>query len=287
MLLEVFICYESPLCSTLGKASWILTVTVAIVAAALYYFDDTSLSKYSSMAEDMKTLEENFRGQNKSCFILGASGETGKVLLQELLERNIFSKITLIGRRRLTFEGEAYENLAQEVVDFEKLDDYAAAFQGHDVGYCCLGTTRAKAGADGFIRVDHDYVLKSAELAKAGGCSQFHLESSRGADKKSNFLYLKVKGQVEAEIEALGFDRLAIYRPGVLLVDRQESRPGEWLARKFFGAVSAVCSTSMAISIRAVAKAMVSNTLLEPEQKAEILENKDIASLGNVKEKKN
>lgn len=35
----------------------------------------------------------------------------------------------------------------QEVVDFEKLDEYAAAFEGHDVGYCCLGTTRAKAGA--------------------------------------------------------------------------------------------------------------------------------------------
>lgn len=46
---------------------------------------------------------------------------------------------------------------------------------------------------EGFIRVDHDYVLKSAELAKAGGCTQFHLESSRGADKKSGFLYLKVK----------------------------------------------------------------------------------------------
>ena len=43
------------------------------------------------------------------------------------------------------------------------------------------------------MRVDHDYVLKSAELAKAGGCSQFHLESSKGADKGSSFLYLKVK----------------------------------------------------------------------------------------------
>lgn len=32
-------------------------------------------------------------------------------------------------------------------MDFEKLDDYAAAFQGHDVGFCCLGTTRKKAGA--------------------------------------------------------------------------------------------------------------------------------------------
>ncbi|XP_039981538.1 oxidoreductase HTATIP2 isoform X2 [Xiphias gladius] len=232
------------------------------------------------MAEDTKTLEENFRQQNKSCFILGASGETGKVLLRELLERNIFSRITLIGRRQLTFEGIAYGNLVQEVVDFEKLDDYAAAFQGHDVGYCCLGTTRAKAGTEGFIRVDHDYVLKSAELAKAGGCTQFHLESSRGADKNSNFLYLKVKGQVEADVEALGFDRYAIYRPGVLLVDRQESRPGEWLARKFLGAFSAVCSTSMSIPIHVVAKAMVSNTLLRPEQKTEILENTAIATLG-------
>ncbi|MEQ2208705.1 hypothetical protein XENOCAPTIV_012180 [Xenoophorus captivus] len=99
------------LCFSLGKATWILTVTVAILPAVFYYFDDTASSKYTSMAEDIKTLEENFRGQNKSCFILGASGETGKVLLQELLERNIFSKITLIGRRQLTFEDKEYENL--------------------------------------------------------------------------------------------------------------------------------------------------------------------------------
>ncbi|XP_069021753.1 oxidoreductase HTATIP2 [Embiotoca jacksoni] len=268
------------LSTTLGKATGILTLLVAVIAAVLKYLDDPEPVKYISMAEDMKTLEENFRQQNKSCFILGASGETGKALLQELLERNIFSKITLIGRRQLTFEGKAYENLAQELVDFEKLDDYAAAFQGHDVGYCCLGTTKAKSGADGFVRVDHDYIMKSAELAKAGGCAQFHLQSSRGADKNSNFLYLKVKGQVEAEIEALGFDRYAIYRPGVLLVDRQESRPSEWVARKFFGAFSAVCSTSMSIPVPEVAKAMASNALLRPEQKTEILENKAIAALG-------
>lgn len=268
------------LVTALGKATGILTVLIVVIAVVLNYFNDPVPVKYASMAEDMKTLEENFRQQNKSCFILGASGETGKVLLKELLERNIFSKITLVGRRQLTFEDKAYENLVQEVVDFEKLDDYAAAFQGHDVGYCCLGTTKAKAGTDGFIRVDHDYVLKSAELAKAGGCTQFHLESSRGADKNSSFLYLKVKGQVEAEIEALGFDRYAIYRPGVLLVDRVESRPAEFMARKFFSALSSVFSTSMSIPIQAVAKAMVSNTLIQPEKKTEILENNAIATLG-------
>lgn len=53
---------------------------------------------------------------------------------------------------------------------------------------------------DGFVRVDHDYVVKSAELAKSGGCSQFHLMSSRGADQKSSFLYLKVKVSAEAHL---------------------------------------------------------------------------------------
>lgn len=33
------------------------------------------------------------------------------------------------------------------MVDFERLGEHAEAFRGHDVGFCCLGTTRAKAGA--------------------------------------------------------------------------------------------------------------------------------------------
>lgn len=63
-------------------------------------------------------------------------------------------------------------------------------------------------------------------------------------------------------------------------MDRQESRPAEWMARKFFSTVSAVGFRSMAVPIQEVAKAMVSNTVLQPEQKTEILENKDIATLG-------
>uniref|UniRef100_A0A7N9D1L4 Protein HTATIP2 n=1 Tax=Macaca fascicularis TaxID=9541 RepID=A0A7N9D1L4_MACFA len=165
--------------------------------------------------EALSKLREDFRMQNKSVFILGASGETGRALLKEILEQGLFSKVTLIGRRKLTFNEEAYKNVNQEVVDFEKLENYASAFQGHDVGFCCLGTTRAKAGAEGFVRVDRDYVLKSAELAKAGGCKHFNLVSSKGADKSSNFLYLQVKGEVEAKIEELKFDRYSVFRPGL------------------------------------------------------------------------
>ncbi|XP_048169164.1 oxidoreductase HTATIP2 isoform X2 [Corvus hawaiiensis] len=132
-------------------------------------------------------------GSGGSCFVLGASGETGRVLLRELLARRVFARVTLIGRRRLSLGEEAEAAVEQAVVDFERLGEHAAAFQGHDVGFCCLGTTRAKAGADGFVRVDRDYVAQAAELARAGGCKHFVLQSSRGANAQSRFLYLRVK----------------------------------------------------------------------------------------------
>uniref|UniRef100_A0A8C6S051 Protein HTATIP2 n=1 Tax=Nannospalax galili TaxID=1026970 RepID=A0A8C6S051_NANGA len=232
--------------------------------------------------EGLPKLLEDFKMQNKSVFILGASGETGKVLLKEILGQNLFSKVTLIGRRKLTFDEEAYKNVNQEVVDFEKLDDFASAFQGHDVGFCCLGTTRRKAGAEGFVRVDRDYVLKSAELAKAGGCKHFNLLSSKGADKSSSFLYLQVKGEVEAKVEELKFDRYSVFRPGVLLCDRQESRPGEWLVRKFFGSLPESWASGYSVPVLAVVRAMLNNMVSPSSGQMELLENKAILHLGKA-----
>jgi len=45
----------------------------------------------------------------------------------------------------------------------------------------------------GFYRVDHDYIINAAQLAKKGGCSQFHLVSSVGAKKNSSFLAPRTK----------------------------------------------------------------------------------------------
>uniref|UniRef100_A0A8D0KR88 Protein HTATIP2 n=1 Tax=Strix occidentalis caurina TaxID=311401 RepID=A0A8D0KR88_STROC len=86
-------------------------------------------------------------GGGGACFVLGASGETGRALLRELLARRLFARVTLVGRRRLSLDEETVAAVEQTVVDFERLSEHAAAFQGHDVGFCCLGTTRAKAGA--------------------------------------------------------------------------------------------------------------------------------------------
>ncbi|KAJ6652969.1 hypothetical protein lerEdw1_010238 [Lerista edwardsae] len=235
--------------------------------------------------DELQKLQERFREKNSTCFILGASGETGKQLLAEILRQQLFSRVTLIGRRKLNLEGQLYTNVTQEVVDFEKLDESAAAFKGHDVGFCCLGTTKAKAGADGFVRIDRDYVEHSAQLAKAGGCCHFLLQSSKGADSSSRFLYLRVKGEAEARVQAVGFPRCSIFRPAVLLCDRQESRPSEWMIRKVLGVIALAFPTAHSIPTVTVARAMVNNVVMpgSDDQKVEILENAAIHTLGQTK----
>jgi oxidoreductase len=43
------------------------------------------------------------------------------------------------------------------------------------------------------VKVDHDYVMKTAEIAKASGCKHFIHTSSQGSDKNSSFLYPRTK----------------------------------------------------------------------------------------------
>ncbi|XP_058402117.1 oxidoreductase HTATIP2 isoform X3 [Diceros bicornis minor] len=233
-----------------GPAAQSVAAAVAALVAALLLLrpEDAGPRAGSSMAEAeaLPKLREDFRMQNKSVFILGASGETGRVLLKEILEQGLFSKVTLIGRRKLTFDEEAYKNV------------------------------------EGFVRVDRDYVLKSAELAKAGGCKHFNLLSSKGADKSSNFLYLQVKGEVEARVEELKFDRYSIFRPGVLLCDRQESRPGEWMIRKFFGSLPASWASGHSVPVVTVVRAMLNNAVRPSDEKKELLDNKAIHDLGKA-----
>ncbi|XP_039092688.1 oxidoreductase HTATIP2 isoform X2 [Hyaena hyaena] len=232
-----------------GPAALSAAAAAALMAALfLLWLEDAGPGAGSSMAktEALAKLREDFRMQNKSVFILGASGETGKVLLKEILEQNLFSKVTLIGRRKLSFDEEAYKNV------------------------------------EGFVRVDRDYVLKCAELAKAGGCKHFNLLSSKGADKSSNFLYLQVKGEVEARVEELEFERYSVFRPGVLLCDRQESRPGEWLVRKFFGSLPESWASGHSVPVTTVVRAMLNNAVSPSGKKKELLENKAIQDLGKA-----
>ena len=101
--------------------------------------------------------------------------------------------------------------------------------------YLCLGTTIKTAGSrDAFRAVDFEYSLAVAKKAIQAGATGISLVSSVGADASSKNFYLKTKGQLEEAIKSLGFLSINIYRPGILMGDRPESRLLEGLGKIVF-----------------------------------------------------
>jgi uncharacterized protein YbjT (DUF2867 family) len=98
-----------------------------------------------------------------------------------------------------------------------------------DVSISCLGTTWNKSGKNevAFRAIDLDLILAFAGAAKQAGAKHMIAVSSVGASANSSNFYLRTKGQAEEGLKQLGFERLDILRPGLLIGDRVERRFGE------------------------------------------------------------
>lgn len=183
-----------------------------------------------------RMIVEGNDSSTPQALVFGATGLIGKALLPLLCDAWGPERVHSIQRRATsggtpqTQESQPAAETAgprQHVVPLENLDSLTLSEPFTDA-YCCLGTTRRAAGStEAFRHVDYDLVLLAARFALRHGVQHFLLVSSIGADASSSALYLKTKGQVEDAVAKLGFPRLSILRPSLLLGDRQESRPGE------------------------------------------------------------
>lgn len=166
-------------------------------------------------------------GQTRVALLAGASGLTGGHVLDALLSATDFSRVIAVTRRPLQRE---HNRLANRIVQFDRLE---AQLQGTtcDVALCCLGSTRARAGSrDAFRKVDVDYVVAFARAALAARAQRFVVVSSAGANPTARNFYLRTKGEMEEELEGVGFASLDILEPGLLLGWRHEMRPLELAA---------------------------------------------------------
>jgi uncharacterized protein YbjT (DUF2867 family) len=107
--------------------------------------------------------------------------------------------------------------------------------------FSALGTTRGAAGSFEAQRlIDYDLNLALAQAAKASGVKVYVLISTGGANPYSMLGYPKMKGELEEAVKALDFEHTVILRPGLLVGDRQESRPAEFVIRKIAGFAGAL-----------------------------------------------
>ncbi|AIQ39065.1 oxidoreductase [Paenibacillus sp. FSL R7-0297] len=159
--------------------------------------------------------------------VLGATGLVGRALTEDLLNGD-WDEVRVLVRRPLQLE---HKRLKQIETDWEQLEQYKEQFAGVYAVFCCLGTTIKQAGSqEQFEKVDLDYPLAAAALAKAYGVKQFLAVSSIGANAKSRNFYSRTKGRAEDGLIAAGFHGLHLFRPSLLLGEREEFRLGERVA---------------------------------------------------------
>jgi uncharacterized protein YbjT (DUF2867 family) len=155
--------------------------------------------------------------------IIGASGLTGNLVLEELLRDNDFKTVRILVRRTVKI---IHPKLEQEIVNFNNLDEYTKKFGEGDVIFCCIGTTQKKVKGDKelYKQIDYDIPINAASIGIAKGFKKFLIVSAIGANENSSNFYVSLKGKIENALKQFHFDSLDIFQPSLLNGNRNETR---------------------------------------------------------------
>jgi uncharacterized protein YbjT (DUF2867 family) len=195
--------------------------------------------------------------KGKTVTLVGATGLIGGHLLALLQDDESIERINVLVRRPVVF---VHPKVHVIQVDFSRPDTLTAAIAGSDAVFCAIGTTqkKVKGDKDAYRKVDYDIPVMAGQVCARVGCPQFLLVSSVGANAGSGNFYLQLKGAVEDEIGRLGISSVAVFRPSILLGQRNEFRPGEKIGQIIMKAFTFLIPADYKpITGEAVARAMI------------------------------
>lgn len=160
----------------------------------------------------------------KTAIILGATGLTGGILLQNLLKDNEYKKIIIFTRKSVKIKSPKIE---EHIVDLLSLETEKSKFIA-DVVFCCIGTTTKKTKDKLLYKaIDFGIPSKAALLSEENKIKTFIVMSSLGANANSTIFYNKTKGEMEAEVLSKKIENTYILRPSLINGNRKENRFGE------------------------------------------------------------
>jgi uncharacterized protein YbjT (DUF2867 family) len=160
----------------------------------------------------------------KTAIILGASGLTGSIVLEKLLNDERYNTVKLFSRSKI--EG-LPSKVKQYVGDLLELKTFKKEFTGDEV-YCCIGTTAKKTPDKTLYKaIDYGIPVAAATLTKENDINTFTVVSSIGANVKSSVFYSKTKGEMERDVLSKNIDYTYILQPSIIGGNRKEKRLGE------------------------------------------------------------
>lgn len=153
--------------------------------------------------------------------LIGATGATGKDLLELLLKDEEIKQVDIFVRRELNVK---HEKLNIHVIDFNKPEVWKHLVKG-DVLFSCLGTTLKLAGSkEAQWKIDYEYQYQFAKIAKENNVNSYVLVSAANASSKSLIFYSKMKGQLEDDVKALKFLKTIIFNPPLLIRENTDRK---------------------------------------------------------------
>ena len=169
--------------------------------------------------------------------LLGASGLVGKNVLAQALAHPAITSVVAPTRLPLA----PHSKLTNPVSDRLELLLPEGVARGVDAVVCALGTTIGKAGSkEAFREVDYVLPLDFARSAHELGTETFVLVSASVASVSSPFFYPRIKGEIERDIELVGFKSLTIVRPSLIGGERDEPRFREGIALRFMSILAPI-----------------------------------------------
>ena len=158
------------------------------------------------------------------CILFGGSGEVGGAVARELIKSDACFQLTMLGRRAVpTMQDEA--KVEQIVVDtssadFEEVVKEKA--QGHDIAISCVGIGSGTAwmSEEHMMEVEVNMLGKYARGCKAAGIEIFELLTAVGIEEThadSRFKGFRVMGKKYKTVLEVGFKKLAVFKPGVIV----------------------------------------------------------------------
>jgi nucleoside-diphosphate-sugar epimerase len=158
--------------------------------------------------------------------VIGGTGATGKQLLNQLLQNQNCELVTSIGRKPV-LDGAKKDKLVDIVVEsLADLSSTEKSWEGNDVFFNCIGTTRQRAGgAKEFIHIEAGISNEAAKMASNAKIHHASLVSAKGANHKTwakdwihPLLYMRTMGQKEQTILSnFSFNHVSIFKPGMLI----------------------------------------------------------------------
>jgi uncharacterized protein YbjT (DUF2867 family) len=204
----------------------------------------------------------------KKAIVFGASGFVGSHLLSGLLNSPDYEQVSAVARKKLNI---THPKLRTLIADYDSLADVKSEIAADEV-FIALGTTKAKSPVEAdYYRVDHDYPVLAARIAKERGAKSIFLVTAVDANPNAKFSYVRTKGETERDVIALDFEHTNIFRPSMIVGSRQEKRSlSEAALMKFWPVLNPLLTWKggkyKGITGEDVAKAMIKSATNQTEK---------------------